>query len=83
MTDNSSGALPFDPSRVMQEFYLSRYYEPKAERPADNVRAVIEFVHDTYIEPLEEERQRAFDLGFRAAGGTVIPIGYLLREAKP
>jgi hypothetical protein len=31
---------------LMQEFYLSRYYEPKAERPADNVQAAIEFTLD-------------------------------------
>jgi hypothetical protein len=31
---------------LMQEFYLSKYYEPKAARPADNVQAAIEFTLD-------------------------------------
>jgi len=31
---------------LMQEFYLSRYYEPKPERPADNIQAAIEFTLD-------------------------------------
>jgi hypothetical protein len=43
------GPTGFDPSRIMQEFYLSRYYEPKAERPADNVQAAIEFTIDHYL----------------------------------
>ena len=36
---------------LMQEFYLSRYYEPKPERPADNVQAAIEFSLDQYAVP--------------------------------
>lgn len=47
-------ALPgFDPSRIMREFYLSRYYEPNAERAADNVQAAIEFTIDRYYAGLE------------------------------
>lgn len=32
--------------KLMQGFYLSRYYQPKPERPADNIRAAIEFTLD-------------------------------------
>jgi hypothetical protein len=43
------GPSGFDPARIMREFYVSRYYEPKAERPADNVQAAIEFTLDRYV----------------------------------
>jgi hypothetical protein len=36
---------------LMQEFYLSRYYEPKVKRPADNIQAAIEFTLDRYFSP--------------------------------
>jgi hypothetical protein len=49
-----SAASGFDPSRITQEFYLSRYYEPKAERPADNVQAAIEFTIDRFYVDLRE-----------------------------
>jgi hypothetical protein len=52
----ASGLAPtgFDPSRVMEEFYLSPYYEPSAARPADNVQAAIEFVGDKWVRPLSQ-----------------------------
>ncbi len=31
------------PDEIMQDFYLSDSYNPKAERPADNVKAAIAF----------------------------------------
>jgi hypothetical protein len=40
---------PFD---LMQEFYLSRYYDPQAKRPADNVQAAIQFVLDRRDKPV-------------------------------
>ena len=44
----------FDPERIMQEFYLSRYYESKAEKPADNVKAAIEFTIDRFYDDMRE-----------------------------
>lgn len=45
------GLSAFD---LMQEFYLSRYYEPKPDRPSDNVQAAIEFTLDRYARPAEQ-----------------------------
>lgn len=36
-------AMCVDAAQIMRDFYVSKYYEPKSARPADNVQAAIEF----------------------------------------
>ena len=40
-----------DAFELMKEFYLSRYYEPNPDKPADNILACIEFV----LEKIKED----------------------------
>jgi hypothetical protein len=60
--EGGSAASGFDPSRIMQEFYCSRYYEPKAARPADNVQAAIEMALDRYAGPRIADLELALGL---------------------
>lgn len=58
MTPEHDALVAFD---LMQEFYLSRYYEPKPERPADNIQAAIEFTLDRIaaMKSLDQDLGRA------------------------
>jgi hypothetical protein len=43
-----------DAERLMREFYLSASYDPKAKRPADNVKAAIAFALSSRLSPTPE-----------------------------
>jgi len=52
-----------DSELLMREFYLSRYYDPKAARPADNVKAAIEFaIEAAGVADLQLQLKNATDL---------------------
>lgn len=43
---------------LMKEFYVSRYWEPKPERPADNIQAAIKFTLDHVAAQIEADQAR-------------------------
>lgn len=49
-----------EPDRLMQDFYLSPAYDPKAARHADTVKAAIAFTLDAILPLFDREREAAF-----------------------
>lgn len=60
--------------KLMQEFYLSPSYDPKAERPADVVQAAIEFALSTDRAPAVSEEAGWQPIETAPRDGTILEL---------